>query len=311
MRGGRTFEVPAASRSLERAVRRDGARQMKILLAQLCGGAGDVPILDASLALARHLGGHVRALFLAPDPRTMIPFMGENVPGSLVEEIYRRAEMDVEAARAAAHARFDTWQQDGAIEVSSQPGAPGPSAEWNVEVGDDREAISRAGRLADLVIVARPTSVNDVRARAAAEAAIFNTGCPVLLVPPTGKLNLGGACVIGWQGSREAARALGAAVPLLGAAESIHIVSVLEGKSGRIPPAEAQSYLAWHGLKSYVTVCEPTASVAATLFRKAHSVDAGLVIMGAYSHTRFRELVFGGVTEYAMTRAEVPVLLCH
>lgn len=284
---------------------------MKILLAQMSGGTGDAPILDASLALARHLDAHVRALFLAPDPRSMIPFMGENVPGSLVEEIYRRAEMDVESARTAAQARFDAWQQTGKIRSSSQPGAAGPSAEWTEEVGDDRESISRAGRMADLVIVPRLVSANDVRARAAAEAALFNTGRPVLLVPPSGRLHLAGPCVIGWQGSREAARALGAAVPLLSAAESIDIVTVLEGKDGGIPPAAAQSYLEWHGLKSYVTVCEPTASVGATLFHKAHAVNAGLVIMGAYSHTRFRELVFGGVTEYAMTRSEVPVLLCH
>jgi nucleotide-binding universal stress UspA family protein len=116
---------------------------------------------------------------------------------------------------------------------------------------------------------------------------------------------------VGWQGSREAARALAAAVPLLGMAESIHIVTITEGKEQAVPPEAARTYLAWHGLKSHVTVCEPKGSVAATLFHKAHVEHAGLLVMGAYSHTRFRELVFGGVTEHALTRAEIPTLVCH
>lgn len=285
---------------------------MKVVLARLTGDSSDGAVLDAAIAVAQPFQAHIKALHMSPDPRSSLPFLGEAVPASLIEELYAKAELEASAGKARARGRFETWRKERDVLLREHPDQQsGASASWNERIGDDYEIVSQAGRLADLVLIARPSAKDDIRGLGAAEAAVFNTGRLTLLVPPDARIDLASGAAIAWNGSREAARALGAAVPLLRSAARVNIISVAEADKGGVDAESAQDYLGWHGVKATVTRCKPQESVAQTILATARQAGAGMLVMGAYTHTRLREMVFGGVTDHVLARTEIPALMCH
>lgn len=283
---------------------------MKVLLARMVGDTSDEWVLKAALIVARRFDAHVEALHVGLQPADLVPFLGESVPSGLIEQLYKKAEIELSAAKARAHERFQLWCETNGIARLTGVRQDGPSAAWNEQTGNDHEVIARAGRTADLIVLARPASKDDLRARLAAEGALFGSGRPALIVPAEAVMDLSAGAVIAWNGSREAARALGAALPFLSSAKTIEILSVGDGENRGVDAGSAQSYLAWHNIKAKVTHCEPEGSVADTLLARAR-VASGLLVLGAYSHTRFREMIFGGVTEQVLTSSDVPLLMCH
>jgi nucleotide-binding universal stress UspA family protein len=285
---------------------------MKVVLARITGDSSDAAVLDAALAVARPFQGHIEALYMTPDPRSSIPFLGEAVSASLIEELYAKAERESAAAKERARSHFEAWRKEWDVALREYPDHQSrASAAWDECIGDDYAIVSQAGRIADLVVVARPGTKDDIRTVAATEAAIFNTGRLALLIPPATRIDSSARTAIAWNGSREAARALGAAVPLLQSATAVSIISVAEADKGGAGAEAARDYLGWHGVKATVTRCEPQGSVAQTIFARAHEASASMLVMGAYTHTRLRELVFGGVTDHVLARTNIPTLMCH
>jgi nucleotide-binding universal stress UspA family protein len=121
--------------------------------------------------------------------------------------------------------------------------------------------------------------------------------------------------VAGWDGGGRALRALDAALPLLCRARSVKLVLVdpdlLSGLHGEEPGADMALYLARHGVTVEVVVERGTATVGSTLARIAREAGAGLIVAGAYGHSRYREWVLGGATRELLERAPVPLLLAH
>jgi len=285
---------------------------MKVLLAPVTGDATDGTVLDAAFAVARQFQSHIKALYIAPDPKAMLPFIGEGVPPSFIEQWQATAEREIAAARTRARDRFDAWRQSHRIPLASRPDRRNDvSVEWIEQIGSDEAIITSAGRAADLVLLARPVSSEDVRGRIVAESALFATGRPTLVVPRNTKIDLHGHAVIAWNGSREAARALSAALPLLRLARAVEMVAIAEVDKNGLEAEAAQEFLAWHEIKATVTRRKQQGSAAETLVDLVRGANAHLLIMGAYTHTRVREMVFGGVTQHVLTRADVPALMCH
>ena len=133
---------------------------------------------------------------------------------------------------------------------------------------------------------------------------------PVLVVPETyGDAPIAGTVVAGWDGSSQALRAIDAALPLLCRAGSVKLVLVnpdtVTGLHGEEPGADLALYLARHGVE------RTSATVGATLVQGARDSGAGLIVAGAYGHSRYREWVLGGATRELLERAPVPLLLAH
>ena len=181
-------------------------------------------------------------------------------------------------------------------------------------------------RYADLVILSRDSDAGKVemppgarapaRARGLPERVCLHGVRPVLLVPDGWQGQaLPGTAVVGWDGGMCALRAIGAALPLLQAADGVKLALVnpdqLSELHGEDPGADMALYLARHGVKVDVVVERTHATAGNALIEIARDCGAGLMVSGAYGHNRFREWALGGVTRELFERAPVPLLLAH
>jgi nucleotide-binding universal stress UspA family protein len=183
-------------------------------------------------------------------------------------------------------------------------------AVWHELVGSPARALGIAGPVADFSVVSRPKPQGSGRARAFLLAALLDTGRPVLVLPQRPVRKLAQRVLIAWNQSAEAAAAVTAALPLLKLAERVVIVS--SGPENRAGPKCSQ-------LSQYLATFDVEAECLRTRGREVEreiheayrDVEADLLVMGAYSRNRLREMLFGGVTEHMLFTANLPVFLLH
>jgi nucleotide-binding universal stress UspA family protein len=174
------------------------------------------------------------------------------------------------------------------------------------------------GRESDLIIVSEVCSPDETGIEADfMERIVMASGRPVLLVPKSGVVRpLQGNALVGWNGSREAARAAFDAIPLLKRMDKVTIIWVDPQKvfeaPGAVPGAELAVVLARHGI-SAVAEGFSTAGLSEgqALSMRARDLGANLLVMGAYGHTRLREYVFGGATRFMLNEVLIPTLMSH
>jgi nucleotide-binding universal stress UspA family protein len=153
----------------------------------------------------------------------------------------------------------------------------------------------------------------DPRYQLTFEAAVLETGRPVLLVPTTNHTDpTQGKVVVAWNGSPEAFRAVTAAMPILVKASEVIVFTSSEGNIEASMADDLVTYLKWHGAKASVLKSDGKSnSVEDALLTAVKKAKASLLVMGAYTHSRFRELLFGGVTRHVFKHATTPVLMAH
>ena len=171
--------------------------------------------------------------------------------------------------------------------------------------GDAAALVAEHGSRADAIVVARPASDDSERARDCMHAALFDTECPVLVVPPAFHGVFGRVPAVAWKDDGRAVKAVRAALPVLDRAQRVHVLHA------RHTP-EMPVILAEHDIPAELhAVPEGQGPVAAQLLQAAHRHGADLLVMGAYAHGAWREFVFGGVTRYMLTHADLPLMMRH
>ena len=163
---------------------------------------------------------------------------------------------------------------------------------------------------ADLLIIGRRTDDPGVSVDTI-ETALFGSGRPVLISPAAGLVTLPETIVIAWKATPEAARAVGAAMPLLSTAKQILIVTVAEDQGSDEEGVRLLTSLRWHGFNVSMSRLPPGPQGAASTLLAAAAEQAALVVMGAYGNSRLRQWIFGGFTRHVLRGAEVPVLMMH
>jgi nucleotide-binding universal stress UspA family protein len=187
---------------------------------------------------------------------------------------------------------------------------------WADEFGVEESYLLDYAALSDLVVVsASPLELGAGPSPLVGGLAIHGRA-PLLVVPSAQSgLSLGGAALVAWNNSAESSRALKAAVPLLARASSVSLAIVAEDKAESehdIPPLRGVEYLARHGIEAeIVELAQSSEGVAATLEEAAKARGATYLVMGAYGHSRLRQLLFGGVTRRLLTEPTLPLLLAH
>lgn len=284
---------------------------IKTILCPITGIASDRPALDAAAELARRFLAHVDVLHAKPDAADLAPYLGEGMSPMLINQIVESAERRAEEQAASARAMFDGWSREQALPSMSTPGVTAAgSCAWLPASGAQDRWIATHGRLADLTVVGTPGEDAGVAATLAFEAALLDTGKPVLMVPSR-PLAPPGTAVVAWNGSAEAARAVAASLPLLAMASRVHVVTIEEGHRQADPGALAR-YLAWHRIGAEARLIAGKGVVATTMIdEECARHGATLLVMGGYTHSRLRELIFGGVTAHVIKSASTPVLIAH
>ena len=270
-------------------------------------------ILQTSLHLARTFDAHIDVLHVRPDPRGLVPYTGEGMDGSMIEEIMDVTEREGGEREARSREMFDKFAAEHDLRVADEPETgPGVSISWQSTVGREDEVVATRGRIYDIVAVGRPVKDAALPSPITLEAALLDTGRPILVAPPVAGDGFGKSVAIAWEGSPEAARAIADAIPLL---EKADRVTVLSAKAAQVAPIDADDLrrrLAWHGVACEIQSFEAAASeLGAAFLDQSARADADLLIKGAYSQSRLRQLILGGRTRHILAHAEIPVLLSH
>lgn len=222
------------------------------------------------------------------------------------------------SAMAAAMPRIREAAQQLRSKLETDLGNEDASWEWRFLYGSAEMRLLEQSVLHDVIIVG-PHDVGEEGSKGpsgmAGELAL-RAPCPVLVVPGDTKSHDPGAPVmVAWNGSSEACVALKQSVPLLALSGKVFLATVEEENDQarqQFPASEAAMYLSRHGIPSeVVSVPRAEAKIADTLFSAAQMRDCGLMVMGAYGHSRLAEMLMGGVTRKVLSDPQLPVLLAH
>jgi nucleotide-binding universal stress UspA family protein len=287
---------------------------IKSIVVPMSGIPSDRQLLDFALATAKPFAAHIRALFMRPDPRALLAYTAP-LDGDAwsLQRLADELEADGVAASKGARETFEHWcAQNDLTETDKAAATMRMTAAWSERIGRPEAAIASVGGAADLVILPRLGPEKARRDPAEIEAGLFSTGRPVLIAPPTPPSDLLGSAIVAWNGSAESNRAVSAALPFLAKAGRVGVFCEPERPRAGGDPEELIGYLAWHGIKAAKVPAGPSdASMAEKLFDAAGRVRASLLVMGAYTHNRVRERVFGGVTNHVLHHATIAVLMAH
>ena len=250
-----------------------------------------------------------------PDPRFVAAAVYDGIYAGYYDDLVAAMEREWTALANKALAKYETWKEKNDVRSAQAPnGVHAPSAEWRDVKGNETETIRRQGRISDIIVTPLPSPRAKEPQDTGFEAALLDSGRPILLVPHNKPLKVKDAkIVVAWNGSAEAARAVAAAMPLLHEAEQVLVFTAAEGSVEAGMADELVAYLKWHRIPASKLVhgSNEGVSVEEVLQAAAHKAGADLLVMGAYTHNRWRELIFGGVTRHMFNHASMPVLMAH
>lgn len=273
--------------------------------------------LEAALRVARRVEGHINAVCLPLDVESLLG----SIPAPLAaavsgEEMMRYAG----AAEARARLEFEAWRAKHRL--ASEPiesGLHSTFACWSEQSGPIETTMLQKGRLSDLIVLNFPGGFYSATERLF-DTAVFDTGRPVLLTPKSASLpdDLLQHVLIAWNGSREAARAVAGTLPILHAAEHVSVFTApwrnddFMDADDPVHEQPLPAYLIWHGIRARsLRAQQQDPSVGAALLRIAAEQEATLIVMGAYTRSRVRQVMLGGVTRDVLQGASRPVLMVH
>jgi nucleotide-binding universal stress UspA family protein len=285
---------------------------IRVALVPVTDDAGDEPALDAAVAvLKRSGGGHVRALHVRAQPSAAV-FAGAPEGTMVTAEILTLWERDAKERAARARARYGKWREGAGLGEAAAPGRAEVTVSWLEREGQLDPVVGTAGRLADLTVLGAPAEPGRDGSFYPYEGALFDSRRPVLLVPRALPATAFDTIMIGWNASAEAAAAVAGALPLLARAKAVSVFVAGEKGEAPEPPDDLLAYLAWHGIAASPRLVKaPSHNVGAELVREAERAGAGLIVMGAYTHSRVRELIFGGATNHVLKSSSVALLMAH
>lgn len=261
-------------------------------------------LLEVAFALARAMDAHLVGLFSVK---------AASLPAYVLTEAGPAGE-SFKAIQIADLARREAGARSAFEAAAARSGHE--KIEWRIARGDAVSALCLSARYADLVITGQPAPGMDENGVTpdVHKSLALATGRPVLHVPYAGRFaGVGRNILVAWNASRESARAVADALPLLRKAERVSIVVFNPGfDHGEEPGADIALHLARHGVTVSVAArVSEGMGVGELMLSYASDVDADLIVMGAYGHSRIRELVLGGATRTLLESMTVPVLMSH
>ena len=285
---------------------------IKSVLVPLDGTDAAKAAMETAFLVGRQLGAHVDVFHVRADPKHAVPLLGEGMSGAMIEEMIELAENEAEDRASKARQMFDEYCSRQSIAIVDRgPGSGEVSASWIEETGREDEAMARRGRVSDIIAVGRPTPDSDVPSTMTLNAALFETGRAVLVAPPEAPSVLGKRISIARNASAEAARAVAGAKPFITEAEQVTVL-VVETPGTPVSSAEdLVAYLAWHGVEATARVVVPgDRSPRAALLQECG--EAGdMLVMGAYTKGRVRQMLLGGFTRHVLAEAAIPMVMAR
>ncbi len=273
---------------------------LKDLLVHVVNEADSAPTIDAALGLAVEHDAHLIGLGIRA-PIDLPVYAESALPGALLEMLQAREDERLEKAQQL-------------FEFKVKHAGRSDRAEWRVDEGTPYQTLALHARYADLSIVPQSKpETQDYRFADLSEDLLVGSGRPVLIVPAAGaRKPIGHTVIVAWNASRESARAVSDAMPILEKARTVEIFTAGDQNIGDLPGADIAAHLARHRIRVGVYRSAATeTSVGDALLNRAAEIGADLIVMGGYGRARFREFILGGVTRHILEHLTVPVQMSH
>lgn len=283
------------------------------ILAAVSGGHGSNAVVEAGVALGNRFAAGVDFVHFHEDAAREVPIVAEAMSGAVLEPLIASAEEAVAARAKEARRLFERRCVSDGLFVRPADTAAEPGrffVSYRDIEGDLIAQIVVWGQCYDLIVVGRPAEPLEQSGALVVETALLESGRPLWICPlEPGAVGEGGVA-IAWNGTPESARALGAAMPFVERAGSAIVMTVHDHCDAA--PEALRFYFAQHGIEAEFLTLEPDyRPVGEQLLVEATARGAGLFVMGAYGHSRLRELVLGGVTRSVLAEAKIPILMMH
>ncbi|MCC1491699.1 universal stress protein [Cognatishimia sp. F0-27] len=262
------------------------------------------PVLDKAVTLTQGFEAHLDVLAVGVD-RTQTGYYYAGANAMVLQESLNRASDDAKALSAAARKQLEKTDCRWAIEDSV------------AQIADVGRHVAARARYSDLVVLPRPYGKGrGIEMEPIIEGAMFEGQTPVLVLPDEGTVTVPPRRILmAWNESPEALRAMRAAIPLMQEADVVHVVVIdppSHGADRSDPGGRVAQYLSRHGMRVEIDVLSKSLPrVSDVLSRHVVDMDADMIVMGAYGHSRFREAILGGATRNMLEKASVPVFMAH
>lgn len=257
--------------------------------------------LAVAVDLARRHNAHIEVAYLTAPAGMPAAITGRGASAAYLAEATAIAEEKAEGVKE---------------EVRKACAAAGVAFTIDVAAGDYNEVLARRSICADLVVVSERSGLipEDYIGLHKSDELLMTASCPVLIVPKgwTGK-PIGTRILVAWKDTREASRAVRGAMPLIEAAECVWVLSADEPHRRFHGSKQLVEWLDRHAVTvtQESDIADPGDNIGAVILSYAADLGADLVVMGVYGHSRWREIVLGGVSAHVLAHMDVPVLTGH
>lgn len=281
------------------------------LLLPLTGTAAGEASLVTALMVARKWDAHLRTLHVRVDARDVAPLAGEGLSGAMIEEMMAATEKESGERAVAVKELFDRVVTREGVRIVDEV-QQGLSASFRLLTGREEDLFAQRARLADLSVIPHPEAPDEVSSSDALHAVLFDSGRPILICPISAPVTIGTRIAVAWNGTAESAAAVQAALPWMEKANAVRVLASDEYQRRGPVVQDLIPYIALHGVTAEVaTFRSVDKEVGAGLLAAAREFGADLLVMGAYSHSRLRQLILGGVTRHVLENAHLPVMMCR
>ncbi len=286
------------------------------ILAYVDGGPGSAGVLKTAAEIGNTYQAYVEVLHIAQSVDAFVVPM--DLGGSLMAttEIFEIMKQEAESRTSRAKAAFDDFCRQENITGVAPDSVETLSHKqrtiaWNLMSGNDGRDLARRGRLFDLIVMAKAADQVGGVDSVQLEAALFDSGRPVLVSGGSSDAAQSSSIVIAWDGSREAAHSVTLALPFLSKARQVHLMSVGECEPG-MGIDDFGRFLKRRGISIEQCQLAPNdKSVADVLIDASLDKKAGILVMGAYGHSALGEGLFGGVTRELLEEGKISLLMAH
>ena len=279
---------------------------MKTILVPTEDNSAMQSALDTALLLARRCDSYMEgfalrwsvAEFAAFDPTGGIPLETDKLATALVEKRARQI--------------FESFMQGHDVPRSTAT-TEALSFGWLDDAPQGEDFVGNYGRVFDAIVMSRPDANETFVHNRALYSGLFESGRPILLAPPAPPPQIATNVLIAWNCSTEQARATALAMPLLQKATHVTVLTVIGGTEVPGPPAQQLiHYLERKRINAeLMRVDLDGKNTGQAILAAAQSLDCDLLIKGAYTQSRLRQMIFGGATRHVLENAMIPVLLAN
>jgi len=287
---------------------------IKTILVPIDGSKESFSAFDRAIVVADRFGAHIKALHVMLRASDVAAAGFYNLSVRLRKEAQTEADKAAVEKAAEMQQQFEAHCSDHNIQISEQPiERQEVTAAWHQEFGHIDEVLTHHGRASDVIAVSRPRIRENTLQRSpmgqAIEAILLRTGRPVLISPPESAAKRYERVAIGWNDSVECSRALAMTMPWLVEMKEVTIIIARKREQSVKTLIE---YLAWHGVNADTAILDrkgrPTGEA---LLRVCSEIGAEFLIVGGFSRSRARQLLFGGVTHHLLTKSDIVTIMVH